>query len=442
MQALPLTDSERSWHPSNSDLNLSKQEPPEGSDASAVTARMDALTKLTDRPNEHPDRNISLVNPESTDSWRSFLPRNDPLLAGRDNNSSALTDETQESWRSFLAVPTTLPDAKDTHDIFFGPPENPIPIFDDESEDCPIVGRRADLFVRRYSMSPIGNPRPRLWDTSLPMQPRLQQPPIVCEPPEMMESTRSHPRRQSTGMHDMFSPLLGDGSLSPISSSNAEEDRTLWPTSSRRSQSDHPYTSNFSFHSRLGVSPAAVRSESDLLPVRPVTESNERLGMRNKRIYSSTDEHNPPILSLITHPSARQQESGLDASNFSHDSRVSLEKTPNAYSITLHVPGYTLDGITMATKGHNRRTLHVIANRWGSDRLDHFERRITFPSDARMCAIRARFENEHLFVHVPRFGATMETCEHMPVESQRDLDTEASSATDAGHQDIARSSLF
>ena len=127
MQALPLTDSERSWHPSNSDLNLSKQEPPEGSDASAVTARMDALTKLTDRPNEHPDRNISLVNPESTDSWRSFLPRNDPLLAGRDNNSSALTDETQESWRSFLAVPTTLPDAKDTHDIFFGPPENPIP---------------------------------------------------------------------------------------------------------------------------------------------------------------------------------------------------------------------------------------------------------------------------------------------------------------------------
>ena len=43
-----------------------------------------------------------------------------------------------------------------------------------------------------------------------------------------------------------------------------------------------------------------------------------------------------------------------------------------------------------------------MANKWGSDRWEHFERRIIFAADADMSRIRARFENERLIVQAPR----------------------------------------
>lgn len=135
-------------------------------------------------------------------------------------------------------------------------------------------------------------------------------------------------------------------------------------------------------------------------------------------------------------------------------SRAFLSKTPaqgssievqthsNEYMIWVQLPGFSWDGITLATQ--KRRVLHIVADKWdnngGEDynpfcyrllafsasrheryrdvifssyssvfttvRLSflsgHFERRVAFGYDADLCSVRAEFKNDWLRVSVPR----------------------------------------
>lgn len=82
--------------------------------------------------------------------------------------------------------------------------------------------------------------------------------------------------------------------------------------------------------------------------------------------------------------------------------RFCMLKSQREYVLEFFLPGFSLDGIALTTKGFNKRTLHLIANRWDAEGSVQFDRRITFSADASLTAIRARFENETLCVTVPR----------------------------------------
>lgn len=58
------------------------------------------------------------------------------------------------------------------------------------------------------------------------------------------------------------------------------------------------------------------------------------------------------------------------------------------------------DCITLATK--QRRTLHIVADRWERESGAHFERKVTFGADADLGRIRAQFDGSHLRVTVHR----------------------------------------
>ncbi|WFD35786.1 hypothetical protein MCUN1_002648 [Malassezia cuniculi] len=82
--------------------------------------------------------------------------------------------------------------------------------------------------------------------------------------------------------------------------------------------------------------------------------------------------------------------------------KFSMLKSQREYVLKFYLPGFDLDGIALTTKGFNKRTLHLIANRWDADGSVQFDRRITFSADASLTSIRARFENQTLHVTIPR----------------------------------------
>lgn len=65
----------------------------------------------------------------------------------------------------------------------------------------------------------------------------------------------------------------------------------------------------------------------------------------------------------------------------------------------------SLDCITLATK--SRRTLHIVADRWEREHSAHFERKVTFGTDADLSKIRAQFDGSMLRVTVSRRPAVV-----------------------------------
>ncbi|PFH53752.1 hypothetical protein AMATHDRAFT_136735 [Amanita thiersii Skay4041] len=81
------------------------------------------------------------------------------------------------------------------------------------------------------------------------------------------------------------------------------------------------------------------------------------------------------------------------------DSYIQVETTPRDYQLNVRLPGFSRDGITLASK--KRRVLHIVADRWDGDG-GHFERRISFGYDADLVQVKAEFDGEMLRVVIPR----------------------------------------
>ncbi|KAF9478804.1 hypothetical protein BDN70DRAFT_788426, partial [Pholiota conissans] len=81
------------------------------------------------------------------------------------------------------------------------------------------------------------------------------------------------------------------------------------------------------------------------------------------------------------------------------DSWIQVETTNTEYKLLVRLPGFSREGITLATK--RRRILHIVADSWENGG-GHFERRIAFGYDADLVQVRAEFDGIMLRIVIPR----------------------------------------
>ncbi|KAF4620740.1 hypothetical protein D9613_000493 [Agrocybe pediades] len=110
----------------------------------------------------------------------------------------------------------------------------------------------------------------------------------------------------------------------------------------------------------------------------------------------------PESTDYMTQPTSRSQPAYVPF--LSHappppDSWIEVETTQSEYKLHVRLPGFSREGITLATK--RRRILHVVADRW-EDGGGHFERRISFGYDADLVQVRAEFDGTMLRIVIPR----------------------------------------
>ncbi|WRT67982.1 uncharacterized protein IL334_004957 [Kwoniella shivajii] len=80
------------------------------------------------------------------------------------------------------------------------------------------------------------------------------------------------------------------------------------------------------------------------------------------------------------------------------EGRIAIKSTEKAYDIMVWLPGFSLDNITIATRGH--RTVHIVADQW--DEGDHAQWDIKLGEDANLKSVNAKFTGKELRVTVAR----------------------------------------
>nr|XP_031864395.1 uncharacterized protein CI109_000308 [Kwoniella shandongensis]KAA5531467.1 hypothetical protein CI109_000308 [Kwoniella shandongensis] len=80
------------------------------------------------------------------------------------------------------------------------------------------------------------------------------------------------------------------------------------------------------------------------------------------------------------------------------EGRIAIKSTPELYDIMVWLPGFSLDNITIATRGH--RTIHLVADQW--DEGDHAQWDIKLGEDANLKSVNAKFTGKELRVTVAR----------------------------------------
>ncbi|WVQ73374.1 hypothetical protein IAR50_002945 [Cryptococcus sp. DSM 104548] len=80
------------------------------------------------------------------------------------------------------------------------------------------------------------------------------------------------------------------------------------------------------------------------------------------------------------------------------EGRIAIKSVPTAYEILVWLPGFSLDNITIATRGH--RTVHIVADQW--DEGDHAQWDIKLGEDANLRSVNAKFTGKELRVTVAR----------------------------------------
>nr|XP_018262139.1 uncharacterized protein I303_05154 [Kwoniella dejecticola CBS 10117]OBR84297.1 hypothetical protein I303_05154 [Kwoniella dejecticola CBS 10117] len=80
------------------------------------------------------------------------------------------------------------------------------------------------------------------------------------------------------------------------------------------------------------------------------------------------------------------------------EGRIAIKSTGQFYDIMVWLPGFSLDNITIATRG--TRTIHIIADQW--DEGDHAQWDIKLGEDANLKSVNAKFSGGELRVTVAR----------------------------------------
>ena len=365
-----------------------------------LDARMTALAELTSssKCTYSKDEHNQLK-----ESWRTLLPPHN-VINKTDNKPVQKRLSNMQSWHDY-----STEDVDGSQDIFLGPNDVQdtlefLGYEDDEPCRSPIFGNRADLFVRR--------PSPSLFSTS--EKPYIRSPTRI--PSDSSSSLGNcyssvdsdhgkdkHKQDYLNGNVDAYGALEAKRVSEPEQESSLlDNDRDSWPTSSRQSvhllgdrQNSQPNS--------LATKPPSHLSLMD----RSRSDSNVFSSLCNDDNHvnglPSLQSTNHELLCIDTTDVSSYSHNATNSHTVNHhDHRITLTTAPNSYCVRFYMPGFSLDGITLTMNGLHRRILHILANKWGSEQWEHFERRIVFAQDAQMSLIRARFENEQLIIQVPR----------------------------------------
>lgn len=313
-----------------------------------------------------------------------------------------------ESWRSFLSVQSPTLNEGGAKKIFLGSPlafagDSAISN-EDEEVDLLKIGSRADFIIRRPSSSALERSTSALK--------------ILATEEDLSESpsrARLTPITTSSSFKVAQSGEVEETLVSPLST-DQENERANWPTSRRRNTMDS--TEERRPHRALFLSPQApgrntTRSKSDIIHA-DVQISADYRQKKADSMPSCMSHDKPWSDNAVTSLGEYLDDLSIDASQGTDhandqdrvistpDKRITVSTSATDHQVIIHMPGFDSDAITLTLKGTGRRTLHVLANRWDSDKTERFERRITFGIDADLSLIRARFEDDHLYVNVPR----------------------------------------
>ena len=365
-----------------------------------LDARMKALAELTSssrcaysKDGQH----------QLNESWRTLLPAHN-VINKTDNRPVQKRHSSMQSWHDH-----STEDVDGSQDIFLGPNDLQDMLGflgheDDERCRSPIFGNRADLFVRR--------PSPSLYSTSeklcvrSPIRIPSDSSSSLGNCYSSFDSDQGKDKPKQNYLNDN-ADVYGALEAKRVSEPEQEScllgnDRDSWPTSSRQSmhflgdrQNSHPNS--------LAIEPPSHLSLMD----RSRSDSNVFSSLRNdlnhvNGLPSLQPTNHEPLCIHTTNVSPHSYNATNSHTVNHHDHRITLTTAPNSYCVRFYMPGFSLDGITLTMKGLHRRILHILANKWGSEQWEHFERRIVFAQDAQMSLIRARFENEQLIIQVPR----------------------------------------
>ncbi|WVQ85031.1 hypothetical protein IAT38_007195 [Cryptococcus sp. DSM 104549] len=80
------------------------------------------------------------------------------------------------------------------------------------------------------------------------------------------------------------------------------------------------------------------------------------------------------------------------------EGRIAIKSTAVMYDIMVWLPGFSIDNITIATRG--TRTIHIVADQW--DEGDHAQWDIKLGEDANLKSVNAKFTGKELRVTVAR----------------------------------------
>lgn len=90
----------------------------------------------------------------------------------------------------------------------------------------------------------------------------------------------------------------------------------------------------------------------------------------------------------------------LDSRPAPPTTEYSMDTHHSHYTLKIKLPGFSLEGITLATK-HSRQ-LVIVADKWDEANGGHFERRLAFGPDADLNATKASFDGDLLRITIPR----------------------------------------
>ncbi|UZJ56864.1 hypothetical protein CBS101457_006184 [Exobasidium rhododendri] len=110
-----------------------------------------------------------------------------------------------------------------------------------------------------------------------------------------------------------------------------------------------------------------------------------------KQVKAQLNHIDPASDTLLTLQEARPAPASTD---------FQIETHATHYTLKTRLPGFTLDGITLATKHHHQ--LFIMADKWDDSNGGHFEKRITFGDDADLRCTKAKFDGSLLDITVPR----------------------------------------
>lgn len=356
---------------------------------------------------------------------------------------AASVSKGHESWRSFLADPPS--ESLGTQDIFLGPAAelsgDPMQFSDSQELTTPL-GPRADFFVRRSSLTPSTDVAPVLRVALNGGAPHDRD----ASPVALDSPWRASRRRMSSSTHsdtasEQRSPLdlpVHAGAGTPMSPVGAvlDHERAMWPSSARRVTSPRPMPNPEGPPTPSPCRPALAMphlrqgcrssSESDLLDTKPPGSrrkaesmphpgsdpSAQRMACGSSDELDESEDSDDDTRSLASAPESRAPVEVWESENVQQlpvDQRMMITTRPSYYSLSILMPGFPLDGITMTITGPYGRTLHIMANRWKADRCDSYERRITFGWDVQLSDIRAHFDDGYLKIEVPRKASASPT---------------------------------
>ena len=278
--------------------------------------------------------------------------------------------------------------------------------------------------------------------------------PAAMSPSELENDTKIPLPLRPSPSSSTHRPITANSVCSTSSNSSSSSSASSYTSSNPTSQdsgSDVPdkhSSTTLLTSSQAGIpNPQSPNVDSGLLPrpVSPFRAPRPPLRQHSSRSFlsqptamrsymiplndtTSYPPPDPPVIlptenNTITSPSSFRSQAPyfpfLSHAPSPENSWIEVETLQHEYKLHVRLPGFTQEGITLATR--RRRILHVVADKWengGGKWLlyqgkvsnssmrsfitGHFERRVSFGYDADLAHVRADFDGLMLCIMVPR----------------------------------------